>query len=209
MIFEGHEMKLYYAPGACSMAPHIVALETGQKLDLVKVDIPSKKTEQGDDYWKINPKGYVPALVLENGEVITEVAVICQYLADQRPQSGLISPPGSMQRYQEMSALNFAATEVHKQIGALFNPALTPEMREVQVATIGRRLNALEKMLTDRTYIMGERFTAADAYLFTVLNWTKLHKIDVGRWPNIQNYIARVGERENVRKAMIEEGLIT
>jgi glutathione S-transferase len=201
-------MKLYYAPGACSMAPHIVALETGQRLDLVKVDIPNKKTEHGDDYWKINPKGYVPALILDSGEVITEVAVICQYLADQHPQAGLISPFGSMQRYQEMSALNFAATEVHKQIGALFNPALTPEMREIQITTIGRRLNALEKMLAGRAYIMGERFTAADAYLFTVLNWTKLHKIDVRQWPNIERYMAHVGQRENVRMAMIEEGLI-
>jgi glutathione S-transferase len=201
-------MKLYYAPGACSMAPHIVALETGQRLELVKVDIPNKKTEHGDDYWKINLKGYVPALVLENGELITEVAVICQYLADQHPDSGLVSPPGSMQRYHEMSALNFAATEVHKQIGALFNPALTPEMRQVQIATIGRRLNALETMLDGRAYMMGERFTVADAYLFTVLNWTKLHKIDVSHWPNIQRYMERVGGRENVRKAMIEEGLI-
>jgi glutathione S-transferase len=202
-------MKLYYAPGVCSMAPHIVALEIGQKLDLVKVDIRSKKTEHGDDYWKINPKGYVPALVLENGEVITEVAVICQYLADQHPQSDLVSPQGSMQRYHEMSALNFAATEVHKQIGALFNPALGPEMRAVQIATIGRRLNTLEQMLAGRAYMMGERFTVADAYLFTVLNWTKFHKIDVSQWPNIQRYMAHVGDRENVRKAMIEEGLTT
>ena len=201
-------MKLYYAPGACSMAPHIVATEAGQKLDLVKVDIPNKKTESGEDYWKINPKGYVPALVLDNGDVITEVAVICQFIADQHPESRLASPLGSLERYHEMSALNFAATEVHKQLGALFNPALTPEMRTVQIATIGRRLNALEQMLTDRSYIMGERFTAADAYLFTVLNWTGHFKIDVSQWPNIQNYIARVGARENVRKVMIEEGLI-
>ena len=201
-------MKLYYAPGACSMAPHIVAMEAGQKLDLVKVDIPNKKTEHGDDYWKINLKGYVPALVLDNGEVLTEVPVICQYIADQYPESGLISPLGSMQRYQEMAALNFAATEVHKQIGALFNPALTPEMQTVQIAAIGRRLAALEQMLAGRSYIMGERFTAADAYLFTVLNWTGYHKIDISQWPNIQNYIARVGARDNVRNAMIEEGLI-
>lgn len=201
-------MKLYYAPGACSMAPHIVALEAGQQLDLVKVDIPQKKTEYGEDYWKINSKGYVPALVLESGEVVTEVAVICQYLADQHPQSGLISQFGSPERYREMSALNFAATEVHKQIGALFNPMLTPEMRAVQVATISRRLNALEQMLDGRSYIMGERFTVADAYLFTVLNWTILHKIDTSQWPNIQNYMKRVESREKVRKAMEEEGLI-
>lgn len=202
-------MKLYYAPGACSMAPHIVALETGQKLDLIKVDIPNKRTEHGDDYWAINPKGYVPALVLENGAVITEVAVICQYLVDQRPQSGMITAAGSMERYHEMSTINFAATEVHKQIGALFNPALTPEMRTIQIATISRRLNALEKMLAGRAHIMGERFTVADAYLFTVLSWTKIHQIDLTQWPNITQYLVRVGSRESVRQAMIEEGLIT
>lgn len=201
-------MKLYYAPGACSMAPHIVALETGQPLELVRVDIPSKKTEHGDDYWKINPKGYVPALVLDTGESLTEVAVICQYLADCHPDSGLASPLGSMQRYHEMAALNFAATEVHKQIGALFNPALTADMRKVQVGTISHRLNTLERMLSGRTYIMGERFTVADAYLFTVLNWTRIHNIDTSQWPNIQGYMKRVTEREAVRKAMVEEGLI-
>lgn len=201
-------MKLYYAPGACSMAPHIVALDAGQKLDLVKVDIPNKKTEHGDDYWKINPKGYVPALVLDSGEVLTEVTVICQYIADQHKEAGLISPFGSMQRYHEMAALNFASAEVHKQIGALFNPALTPEMRTVQIGAISRRLTTLEKMLDGREYIMGDRYTVADAYLFTVLNWTRLHKVDIGQWPNIQNYMSRVGARDNVRKAMAEEGLV-
>jgi len=200
-------MQLYYAPGACSMAPHIVALDAGQKLDLVKVDLLNKKTEHGDDYWAINPKGYVPALVLDNGEVMTEVPVICQYIADQNAGAGLISPFGGMQRYAEMSALNFAATEVHKQLGALFNPALTPDMRTVQIGAIARRLTALEKMLEGRDYIMGDRYTVADAYLFTVLNWTGLHKVDISQWPNIQKYMARIGARENVRKAMAEEGL--
>lgn len=201
-------MKLYYAPGACSMAPHIVALESGQKLDLVKVDIPAKKTEHGDDYWHINPKGYVPALVLDNGDVITEVAVICQFLADQHPASGLISPFGTLQRYNEMSALNFAATEVHKQIGALFNPALTAEMKAVQTATIARRLATLEKMLAGQSYIMGERFTITDAYLFTVLNWTRFHQIEISQWPAIARYLARVGDRSMVRAAMRAEGLV-
>jgi glutathione S-transferase len=115
-------MKLYYSPGACSLAPHIIALEAGHTIDLVKVDIPKKKTEHGDDFWKINPKGYVPALQLDSGEVLTEVGVVCQYLADQKPESGLISPFGTLQRYHDMSAINFAATEVHKQIGACSIP---------------------------------------------------------------------------------------
>lgn len=200
-------MKLYYSPGACSMAPHIVARETGQKVDMVKVDIPNKKTEDGGDYWKINPKGYVPALVLDDGQVLTEAGVICQYLADRAPGSGLMAPAGSLERYHQLEALNFAASEVHKQIGALFNPALTPDMRQVQLAVISRRLGSLEKMLENKQYIMGEKFSAADAYLFTVLNWTGLHKIDTSPWPNIRAYMARVAGRPAVQETLKAEGL--
>ena len=201
-------MKLYYSPGACSMAPHIVAVEAGYTLDLEKVDIPNKKTSDGGDYWKINPKGYVPALALDNGQVLTEVGVICQYLADQKPESGLVPKAGSMERYRQMEALNFAATEVHKQLGALFNPKMTAEMKEVQLGVIERRFNPLEKMLADKQYIMGEKFTAADAYLFTVLNWTNKLKVDLGKWPNIQAYMARVAARPKVQETMRAEGLI-
>ena len=201
-------MKLYYSPGACSMAPHIVAREAGHTIDLEKVDIPNKKTADGGDYWKVNPKGYVPALMLDDGQVLTEVGVICQYLADQKPESGLVPELGTMARYHQMEALNFAATEIHKQIGALFNPMLTPEMREVQLGTIERRFNALEKMLDGKPYIMGDKFSIADAYLFTVLNWTWIHKIDVSKWPNIKAYMARVGERPKVQETMKAEGLL-
>ena len=201
-------MKLYYSPGACSLASHIIALEAGHRIDLVRVDIPNKKTEHGDDFWQINPKGYVPALVLDNGEVLTEVGVVCQYLADQKPESGLASPFDSQQRYHEMSAINFAATEVHKQIGALFNPKLTAEMKEVQKGTIAHRLKSLERMLAGKPYVMGDRFTIADAYLFTVLNWTRLHQLALDDYPNIQGFMQRVGERENVRQAMRAEGLL-
>lgn len=201
-------MKLYYSPGACSMAPHIVAREAGHPIELDKVDIRNKKTAGGGDFWKVNPKGYVPALVLDDGEVLTEVGVICQYLADQKPESGLVPPCGTMARYHQMEALNFAATEVHKQIGALFNPQLTPEMRQVQIGAIGRRLGALEKMLEGKQFIMGDRFSAADAYLFTVLNWTGLHKIDISQWPNIVAFMGRVGARPMVREAMKAEGLL-
>src|SRR5262245_23103595 len=146
-------MKLYYAPGACSMAPHIVAREAGHTFDLERVDIPNKKTADGGDYWKINPKGYVPALMLDDGQVLTEVAVICQYLGDQKPQAGLVPQSGTMERYRLMEALNFASSEVHKQIGALFNPNLTAEMKEVQLGVIGRRLDALEKLLDGNQFI--------------------------------------------------------
>ena len=200
-------MKLYYSPGACSLAPHIVLREAGHAFDLIKVDIPNKKTEHGDDYWKINPKGYVPALVLDSGEVLTEVGVVCQYLADQKPGSGLAPPAGTMARYHLMEWLNFVATEVHKQIGALFNPKMTPEMKEVQLGVIERRLNALEKMLDGKDYLMGERFSVADAYLFTVLNWTRAHKIDMAKWPKIQAFMVRVAGRPKVQEAMKAEGL--
>lgn len=201
-------MKLYYSPGACSMAPHIVALEAGLELDLEKVDIPNKKTADGGDFWKINPKGYVPALVLDNGQVITEVGVICQYLADQKPESGLVPKFGTMERYRQMEALNFAATEIHKQIGALFNLKMTPESKEIQIGTIERRLGSLEKMLDGQQYIQGDKFTAADAYLFTVVNWTKPNKIDLGKWPNIKNYMERIGARPKVQETMKAEGLL-
>jgi len=200
-------MKLFYSPGACSMAPHIVAREAGIPVDLVKVDIPNKKTEDGGDFWQINPKGYVPALQLDDGRVLTEVGVICQYLADQAPGSKLVPPFGAFERYEQMAALNFASAEVHKQIGALFNPKLTPEMKEVQLATIARRLDSLEKMLAGKDFITGDSFSAADAYLFTVLNWTNIHKIDLSKWPAIQAYMGRVGARPKVQETLKAEGL--
>ena len=190
------------------MAPHIVALEAGHALDLVNVDIPNKKTSDGGDYWQVNPKGYVPALVLDDGQVITEVGVICQYLADQKPESGLVPKFGTIERYRQMEALNFVATEIHKQLGALFNPKMTPEMKEVQLSTIERRFNSLEKILEGRSYVTGDNFTAADAYLFTVLNWTNMFKIDVRKWPNIKAFIGRVAERPKVQETMKAEGLV-
>ena len=201
-------MKLYYSPGACSMAPHIVAREAGHKIELEKVDIPAKKTAGGEDFWTINPKGYVPALKMDNGQVLTEVGVIIQYLADQKPESGLTAKMGTMERYRQMEAVNFAATEIHKQLGALFNPKMTPEMKEVQLGTVERRFNALEKLLAGKQYITGDKYTVADAYLFTVLNWTKGLKIDLDKWPNIKNFVARVAARPAVQETMKAEGLL-
>jgi glutathione S-transferase len=201
-------MKLYYSPGACSMAPHIVLHEAGFKFETERVDIPNKKTASGEDFWKINPKGYVPALKLDNGEVLTEVGVICQYLADQKADSGLAPKPGTMERYRLMEALNFVSSEVHKQIGALFNPKLTPEMKEVQMGYIERRLNTLEKMLDGKQFMLGDKFTAADPYLFTVLNWTNYHKIDLAKWPNIKAYVGRIAARPKVQETLKAEGLV-
>ena len=201
-------MKLYYAPGACSMAPHIVLREAGYKFDLDKVDIPNKKTADGGDFYQVNPKGYVPALKLDDGQVLTEVGVICQYLADQKPETGLAPKLGTMDRYRQMEWLNFAASEVHKQLGALFNPKMTSDMKEVQLGYIERRFNTLEKMLAGRQYAMGEKFTIADAYLFTVLNWTNVHKIDVAKWPNIKTLMERVRNRPKVQETLKVEGLV-
>jgi len=201
-------MKLYFSPGACSLAPHIVLLEAGFAFDLEKVDIPNKKTAAGADYWQINPKGYVPALQLDNGEVLTEVSTILQYLADQKPASCLVPAAGTMARYRLMEALNFIATEVHKSVGALFNPAMTPEMKEVQKAYITRRFNALDKILAGKSFFTGDAFSVADAYLFNVLRWCGFHKIDLAPWPNIQALFNRILDRPQVQSALRAEGLI-
>jgi glutathione S-transferase len=201
-------MKLYYSPGACSMATHIVLREAGFKFDLEKVDIPNKKTASGDDYWKVNPKGYVPALKLDDGQVLTEVQVICQYLADQKQDAGLAPKGGTMERYRLMEMLNFTAAEVHKQIGALFNPKMTPEMKEVQLGVIDRRLTALDKLLAGKQYAMGDKFSVADAYLFVVLNWTNIHKIDLGKFPNVQAFMKRMSGRPKVQETLKAEGLV-
>lgn len=201
-------MKLYFSPGACSLAAHIVLHEAGYAFDCEKVDIPAKKTASGADYWKINPKGYVPALQLDDGSVLSEVGVILQYLADHKPAAGLVPAAGTMARYQLMEWLNFIATEVHKSIGALFNPKMTPEMKDVQRGVIDRRLNALEKMIAGRQYVMGDTYSVADAYLFTIINWTGLHNIDTGKWPTLQAMVARIGARPRVQAALKAEGLL-
>jgi glutathione S-transferase len=145
---------------------------------------------------------------MDNGQVLTEVGVIIQYLADQKPESGLTAKMGTMERYRQMEAVNFAATEIHKQLGALFNPKMTPEMKEVQLGTVERRFNALEKLLAGKQYLTGDKYTVADAYLFTVLNWTKGLNIDLGKWPNIKSFVARVATRPAVRETMKAEGLV-
>ncbi|MGD9764590.1 MAG: glutathione transferase GstA [Candidatus Binatia bacterium] len=198
-------MKLYYTPGACSMAPHIVAREAGYQLDLVKVDLPAKP---GDEIWKVNPKGYVPALQLDDGQVLTEAGVIIQYLADQKPESGLAPKAGTMDRYRLMEAINFTATEIHKQLGALFNPSMTPEMKEVQLGYITRRLDALDKALAGKQYVMGDKFTAVDPYVFTTVNWANFHNIDLGKWPNVKAFMGRIAARPKVQETLKAEGLI-
>ena len=201
-------MKLFYTPGTCAMAPHIVANEAGLDLELVKVDLANKKTESGDDYWKVNFKGYVPTLQMDDGDTLTEAGVISQYLADQKPESGLAPKMGTKERYRLMEWLNFVAAEMHKQFGALFNKKLTPEMRQIQFDVITRKLKPLEQKLGDkRQFLMGDKFSVADAYAFTVLNWHKGLKFDLSAFPNIKAYYERVLQRPKVQETLKAEGL--
>jgi glutathione S-transferase len=201
-------MKLYYTPGACSMAVNITLHESGQKFDLVKVDLSQHKTEGGEDYYRINPKGYVPALKLDNGEVLTEDAVLLQYVADQKPEASLAPKAGTMERYRLLEWLNFISSEMHKTLGALFNPGITPEWKEDRIALFGRRCDYLVKALGSKPYLMGDKFTIADAYLFTILGWANYFKLDMGRWPALRQYADRIAARPAVQEAMKAEGLI-
>jgi glutathione S-transferase len=200
-------MKLYFSPGACSMAPHIVLRESGCAFDLEKVDLATKKTASGEDFTKVNAKGYVPALQLDDGQVLTEAGVILQYLADQMPESALAPKPGTMERYRLMEWLTFISSEVHKQFAPLFNPKITPEWKANQLNALGRRFDYLNKKLNGSPHLMGDKFTVADAYLFTVLNWSNRLDVDLGKWTRLKDYMARVAARPAVAEAMKAEGL--
>ena len=201
-------MKLYYSPGACSLSPHIALAEAGLAYTLEKVDLKTKKTETGADFLAINPAGYVPALVLDNGEILTEGPAIVQYIADQVPARKLAPAAGSFERVRLQEALNFVSTELHKSFSPLFNPAAPEEWKTVVFGLIGRRLDVIEMKLAGRDYLTGE-FAVVDGYLFTVLGWGRMVGIDVneGR-PLVAAYLKRVGARPAVQQAMREEGLI-
>jgi len=199
-------MKLYYSPGACSLAVHIVLREAQYKFDLDRVDLAAKKTESGEDYLAVNGKGYVPALRLDDGTTLTEVGAVIQYLADEKPRRNLAPKPRTPERYKLIEWINFIASEIHKALGDFFNPRMTPEWREARLERLGKRLDYLNKALGTSEYLMGE-FSVADAYLYTVLRWTGLHQIDLSPWPNIQAYMDRLAARPAVKKAMKAEGL--
>jgi glutathione S-transferase len=201
-------MKLYYFSGACSLSPHIVLLEAGLPFTMVKVDSKTKKTENGSDYLAINSKGAVPALQLDDGRVLTEGPAIVQYLADLKPESGLAPRAGTFERYQLMEILNYVTSEVHKSFSPLFNPAATADMKEAAVANLAKKFDWLSGFLGKKPFLLGNTFTIADAYLFTVLNWTGHVKIDLGKWPVLTEYKARVAQRPKVIEAMKAEGLI-
>jgi glutathione S-transferase len=199
-------MKLYYSPGACSLAPHIVAREAALDVALEKVDLGAKKTENGRDYLSINPKGAVPALELDGGEVLTENAIVLQYLADKAPQSGLAVSDG-MARWHFQELVNFIATELHKGFAPLWDSRTTPAGREIVGENLSKRFSILERQLGDQPYLTGETFTIADAYAYAVLNWANIHKIDLSRWPRLVTFLDRVADRPAVRRALTEEGL--
>lgn len=200
-------MKLYLTPGVCSLSPHIVLEELGIAHETESVNLKTKVTASGANFLAINPKGYVPALQLGSGEVITEGPAIVQYLADLHPDKKLAPPNGSLARYQLQSWLNFIATELHKNFSPFFNPAAPDEMKAIARANIERRLGYVNEQLEGRQHLLGEDFTVADAYLFTVLGWSKVPQIDLAQWPHVQAFHARVATRPAVQRALKAEGL--
>jgi glutathione S-transferase len=200
-------MKLYYAPGACSLAPHIILREAGYEFVLEKVDLGKKTTAGGEDFAKINPKGYVPALKLDDGQVLTEGIAIDQYLADQKQASGLAPKAGTLERYRLIEWLAFISTEIHKQFGPLWKPDTPEATRQAQKDLLAKRFDYVAAQLTGKQYLMGD-FTVADAYLFTVLNWTGMLKIDMSKWPVLETYMTRVASRPQVQAALKAEGLV-
>ncbi|HET7669749.1 MAG TPA: glutathione transferase GstA [Burkholderiales bacterium] len=201
-------MKLYYAPGACSLSPHIVARELGIPVELKKVNTKDKTVEGGGDYWKVNPRGYVPALELDNGQVLTEGPAIVQYLADQKPDAGLAPKAGTFERYRLQEWLNFLTSEIHKGFSPLFKPNTPDDYKPVAKENLASRFNWLNEQLAQREYLTGPQFTVADAYLFVLLNWTKPTQIDLAKWPNLQAFQKRVGSRPKVKEALQAEGLL-
>lgn len=201
-------MKLFYSPGACSLSPHIVARECDIPIDLVRVDTKAKKLADGADYFAINPKGMVPVLEMDDGELLTEGPAIVQYLADQAPGAKLVPPAGTKERYRVMEWLNFITSEIHKQFSPLFKPNTPDDYKPIIKDALANRFAFIDRKLAGKEYLMGAQFTVADAYLFTVLNWSKFHHIDLAQWPNIAAYMARVRERPRVQEAMKAEGLI-
>ena len=200
-------MKLYFSPGACSLSPRIVLREAGLDFTAEQVDLRSKQTAGGADYRLVNPKGAVPALMLKDGAVLTEGPAIVQFLADLAPEKNLAPVAGSFERYRLIEWLNYIGTEVHKGFSPLFNRAASQEMRDAAIATLKTRFDHLARSLEGRDYLMGERFTVADAYLFTVLNWAGFTGVDLAPWPVLKAFHARVGARPAVQQALTDEGL--
>ena len=201
-------MKLYYAPGACSLSPHIVASEAGIPVELVKVNLATHSIKEENDFYAVNPKGYVPALGLDNGEVLTEGPAIVQYLADLKPAAGLAPANGTFERSRMQEMLGYINGEIHKSYSPLFSDKTAPEVRTEKMEYLGKRYGLIEKQLAGRDYLFGKTFSVADAYLFTVTNWAHHVKLDLSAFPNLMAFQKRVAARPAVQAAMREEGLI-
>lgn len=201
-------MKLFYTPGACSLSPHIVLLEASLPFTMEKVDLKTKKTEKGLDFTTINSKGGVPALQLDDGRVLTEGPAVVQYLADQKPDLGLAPRAGSFERYQLIELLNYITSELHKGYSPLFNPSISADWKTAVLANLDKQLQWLTRYLGNKNYLMGNTFTVADAYLFTVLSWSPHVGVDLAKYHVLTAYLARVGHRPKVQEALKAEGLI-
>ena len=200
-------MKLYYSPGACSLSPHIALLEAGLPADLVRVDLRTHKLDGGDDYHHVHVKGYVPLLELDSGERLSEGPAIVQYIADRNPASGLAPAAGTMERYRLQEWLNFITSELHKSFSPLFDSGAPAEWKEKVKARLAARFDWISTQLAGKDYLLGKQFTVADAYLFTVLRWSKLVGLDLARWPTLATYVDRVAARPHVQQALKSEGL--
>jgi glutathione S-transferase len=201
-------MKLYFSPGACSLASHIALLEAGLAFSLEQVDLRSKQTASGKDFTAINPKGYVPALEMKDGNVLTEGPAILQFVADLAPDRQLAPAHGTLERYRLVEWLNFIATELHKNFSPLFRPTSTEDMKEAARTNLRNRLAWVAARLEGNDFLTGSQFTVADAYLFTVLGWSGKVGVDLSPWPVLGAFVERVGARPAVRQALREEGLV-
>lgn len=201
-------VKLYYTPGACSLAPHIILREGGFHFELEKVDLASKKTESGENFLLVSPRGYVPALLLDDGDVLTETAVIVQYIADLRPESGLVPASGTRERYRLQEWLNFITAEVHKGLSPLWDPALPEAAHEFFRQSVARKFSFLDAHLDGNEYMLGNKFSVADSYAFAIINWKGFFNIDLSPWPNLAAYYDRIAARPFVQAAMSAEGLL-
>ena len=201
-------MQLYFSPGACSLATHITLREAGLPFDLKRADVKTKKLEDGSDFLAINSKGAVPALKLDNGQVLTEGVAIMQYLADQKPDSGLAPKNGTLERYRLQEWLNYVTSEVHKGFSPLWNPTADPAVKQFALDNLTKKFEWLNKQLTGKKYLTGDTFTIADSYLFVVLNWTNPLNVDLSKYPAIKEFQARVAARPKVQEAMEAEGLL-
>jgi glutathione S-transferase len=200
-------MKLYFAPGACSLAPHIILREIGAKFDLEQVDNKTKKIKSGADFWQINPKGYVPVLELDNGERLTENPAILQYVGDQYPASAVVPPFGTFDRYRVQEWLNFVTSEIHKPYSALFKDNTPEDYKTVAKENLAKRYDYVDQHLAKHQYLHGEKFGVADAYLFVISNWMRRFNMDMAKWPNVKAWWERIAARPKVIEAMQAEGL--